>query len=95
MRKHPTHQTPPTGYIFMEDTLDADGRPVLGIATRLGISVSTYKKWRMRGIGPVTFKHGKRTVARITAVEEYLAAQAHAASQPSHDSRPAEPRIAA
>lgn len=91
----PTHQTPPPGYIFMEDAVGSDGRLVPGIATRLGISVSTYKKWRMRGIGPATFKHGKRTVATLTAVEEYLAAQADAAAQPSRDSRPAEPRIAA
>lgn len=93
-RKAPRqHQTPPPGYIFMGDTIDATGRPVPGIATRLGISVSTYKKWRMAGKGPVTFQLGKRTVAPIDAVEQYLAAQADAAAHPSHDSRPAESRV--
>jgi hypothetical protein len=74
MPSRKTHQKPPPGLIFMEDYTDENGNVLVpGIATRLGISVSTYKKWRMAGAGPMTTKHGKRVVARVDVVDAYVA----------------------
>lgn len=93
-------QPPPPGIVWIEDFTSDDGVHIPGIATRLGISHSTYRKWRMRGEGPVTFLIGKKVAARIQDVEAYLAglhraaveeAQAVAA-EAAHDSRPAEIR---
>lgn len=91
------HQKPPPGFCFIEDTTGDDGNTVLGIATRLGITPSTYRKWRMARKGPATIPLGKRIAARITAVEDYLAGLEQAASESAenYESRPAEPRRAA
>lgn len=94
-------QPPPDGIVWIEDYRSEDGSVLIpGIATRLGISHSTYRKWRMRDQGPVTFPIGKKVAARIDAIEAYLAGlhqaaieEARAASeQAAHDSRPAEIR---
>jgi hypothetical protein len=61
-------QKPPPGFVFIEDYVDDDGNVTPGVATRLGISVSTYKKWRLAKKGPQTFRHGKRVMARETVV---------------------------
>ncbi|MBB1252877.1 hypothetical protein H3146_05785 [Streptomyces sp. OF3] len=89
----PKRPAPPEGYIYIDD-VETETGTILGIASRLGIAPSTYRKWRMAGIGPRTFRNGKRVLASVDAVDEYLAEQARAAGA-SHDSRPAEPRIAA
>lgn len=81
---------PPPGCVFVKDT---EAGP--GIASRLGIEPSTYRKWRMRGEGPKTFFLGKRVVARIEAVEAYITAQEQAALQVKNESRPPEPKFAA
>jgi 3-methyladenine DNA glycosylase Mpg len=85
------HQKPPPGFCFAQDSKDNDGNVVPGIATRLGITYSTYRKWRMAGKGPDVVRIGKCNAARIEAVEAYLN---HLAPAPaaSHESRPAEPR---
>lgn len=59
--------SPPPGLIYIKDT---DAGP--GIASRLGISPSTYRKWRMKKRGPSSFVLGGRVVARVEAVAEYL-----------------------
>ena len=85
----------PPGLVPIEDSLDPrTGETVPGIATRLGIVPSTYRKWRMKGEGPATFKLGKRVVARIEAIDTYIAEQEQAALTPSRDARPPEPRLA-
>lgn len=84
---------PPPGYLYIEDSLDAGGNVVAGIATRLGISVSTYRKWRLAGKGPDTFRITKKVMARESAVEEWLAEQERAALAPKREMRPPEPRI--
>lgn len=85
---------PPPGLVYAEDTRDESGARILGIASRLGITYGTYRKWRMAGKGPDTFYLGKRVVARIEAVEAYIAEQERAALEPSTDARPPEPRLA-
>jgi predicted DNA-binding transcriptional regulator AlpA len=79
---------PPPGYLFIHDT---DAGP--GIASHLGITVSTYRKWRMAGNGPEAFKLGKFVAARESAVHEWIAEQERAAQAPKHEMRPPEPRV--
>lgn len=88
-------QKPPRGFCFARDSEDTDGNVVPGIVTRLGISYSTYRKWRMAGKGPDTVLLGKCVAARIEAVEDYLNRLAPAIAVPNDESRPAEPRRAA
>lgn len=93
-------QPPPDGYVWAQDYSGDDGRTVPGIASRLGISYSTYRKWRMRGEGPPTLRIGKKVAARIDWVEDYLsrrerdalAAIDAAAATVEHAMRPAESR---
>ncbi len=87
------HQKPPPGFCFAQDSTDDDGNVVPGIASRLGITYSTYRKWRMAGTGPITDRLGKRVVARIEAVDAYLARLGGCAPRtPNAEMRPAEPR---
>ncbi|MET9952360.1 helix-turn-helix domain-containing protein [Streptomyces sp. NPDC006339] len=60
--------SPPPGLIYIEDTAAGPG-----IATRLGIAPGTVRRWRSLGQGPATFRIGKKVVARISAVEDFLA----------------------
>jgi 3-methyladenine DNA glycosylase Mpg len=94
-------QPPPNGFVWAQDYCSEDGSVVIpGIATRLGISHSTYRKWRMRDQGPATVIVGKKVAARIEAIEAYLAGLEQAALDAAqaeseaaeHDSRPAELR---
>lgn len=97
-------QPPPAGCAWIEDYRSEDGSVFIpGIASRLSITPSTYRKWRMRGDGPPTFFLAKKVAARIEAIEQYLAdleqsaieeAQ-RATRQAAHDMRPAELRNAA
>lgn len=93
---------PPAGYVWIEDYRSEDGTVVIpGIASRLGVSPSGYKKWRMRDEGPDSFLIGKKVAASIEDIESWLRRQAdEAAGQirtsleaAAHDSRPAEPRL--
>lgn len=67
-----TVQAPPPGIVWIEDYRSDDGVVIPGIASRLGISPSTYRKWRMRDEGPDSFLIGKKVAARITAIEAWL-----------------------
>jgi transposase-like protein len=96
-------QPPPEGFVWIEDYRSDDGVVLLpGIARRLGISSSTYRKWRMRGEGPPTLMIGKKVAARIQTIEAYLCdleqaaivAAKRAAATAAHDMRPAESRYA-
>lgn len=92
----PGHQKPPTGFAFIEDYLDEDGNVIVpGIATRLGISPSTYRKWRMAKKGPLTTLHGKKVMASFTAIAAYFDRLERDAGQPSHETRPPEMKSAA
>lgn len=84
-------QKPPPGFCFAQDSVDAEGNVVPGIATRLGISYHTYRKWRMAGKGPQTVRIGKCVATRIATVEDFLD---HLAPAPiaSSESRPTERR---
>lgn len=90
------HQKPPPGFVFIEDYVDDEGTVTPGIATRLGITVSTYRKWRMAGKGPASFRHGKRVMARESVVEAWLAGLGQDVGATdgaaAHDARPPEPR---
>lgn len=91
------HQKPPPGMCFAQDYKDEEtGEVIEGIATRLGISYSAYRKWRMRGDGPHTVKHGKKVVARIEVVDAWLARLGTPEPDPvaARESRPPEPRKA-
>lgn len=85
-------QKPPPGFCFIEDAADEDGNVIAGIATRLGITTSTYRKWRMAGKGPASVLHGKRVMARITAIDDYLG-RIEEVVHDNHESRPPERRI--
>ncbi|MGW0034769.1 hypothetical protein ACWDXD_33750 [Streptomyces sp. NPDC003314] len=95
-------QPPPDGYVWAQDYEGPDGRIVLGIASRLGITYSTYRKWRMRDEGPPTRIIGKKVAARIDWIDAYLAQQDRkalaelgaAAAALAYDMRPAESRAA-
>lgn len=65
-----TRPSPPAGLIYIADTPSGPG-----IASRLGITPGTFRKWRMTGRGPASFKIGGRVVAREDAVAEYITAQ--------------------
>lgn len=96
-------QPPPAGFVWIEDYRREDGTVLPGIAARLGISPSTYRKWRMRDEGPPTVVLGKKVAARIEAIEQYLVDLEQAAieeaqratEQAAHDMRPVELRNAA
>ncbi|MER6778405.1 MULTISPECIES: hypothetical protein [unclassified Streptomyces] len=63
---------PPAGLIYIEDHEDDNGSVTPGIASRLGITPSTYRKWRMVGKGPHAFRLGKHVVARVEAVDRWV-----------------------
>lgn len=91
---------PPHGIVWIEDYEDEEG-VIPGIASRLGISPSTYRKWRMRDEGPVSFYIGKKVAARIDSIEAWLAGLEEAAVEAGRVSgaaaayaiRPAEARV--
>lgn len=60
--------SPPPGLIYIRDTAAGPG-----IATRLGVTPGTIRKWRCAGRGPDTFRIGGRVVAHIAVVEAYAA----------------------
>lgn len=67
---------PPAGIVYITDWRDKDSGLVIdGIATRLGLTSSTYRKWRMAGRGPHAFLIGGRVVARIAEIEAWIAQQ--------------------
>lgn len=78
---------PPPGLVYIRDTSAGPG-----IASRLGITSSTYRKWRMRGEGPETFRIGRRIVARIGAIDAWIDEQEQRARAPRWEARPPEPR---
>ncbi len=42
------------------------------VAARLGVSIDTLKRWRMRGIGPEFCKLPRRVLYRASAVEAFI-----------------------
>ncbi|MEV8403560.1 hypothetical protein [Streptomyces niveus] len=87
-------QKPPPGIAFIDDYEHDDGTTTLGIASRLGITPGTYRKWRMAGKGPQTFDLGKRVAARIETVDAWVRSLEQAAvDSVEHSMRPAEPRL--
>ncbi|MFE0647429.1 hypothetical protein ACFVZH_02410 [Streptomyces sp. NPDC059534] len=93
---------PPEGFVWAQDYRDHDGRIQRGIASRLGITYSTWRKWRMRGEGPPAVLIGKRLAARIEWIDRFndqrgdeaVAAHEAAAADAEHSMRPAESRLA-
>lgn len=90
-------QKPPPGIVWIYDYKDPDtGDVILGIASRLGISPNTFRKWRMADKGPRSFLLGKPVAAFIEDVDAYIASQGsreyEAAVQARADARPPEPR---
>lgn len=95
-KRQQKQQKPPPGIVFIEDTRDDEGNVVLpGIATRVGVTPSTYRKWRMAGKGPLTFPLGKRVAALVKDVDAWLVEQYRVGIEPSEDERPPEPKIPA
>lgn len=91
----PGRQKPPNGFVYIEDYTDETGKVIVpGIATRLGISASTYRKWRMAGKGPLTVKPGKKVMASEKAIDAYFERLERDAGQSSHEMRPPEPSLA-
>lgn len=88
-------QKPPEGIVFGADYHGEDGTVIPGIASRLGLTYGTWRKWHHAGKGPATFKLGKRRAARIEAIEEWIAEQERAALEPGYESRAPETRTAA
>lgn len=58
--------SPPPGLIYIGDTPAGPG-----IATLLGVTPTTIRKWRCQGRGPRTWRIGGRVVADIAAVKRY------------------------
>lgn len=88
-------QKPPPGIVWIEDYVDPDTAAVTpGIASRVGVTPGTYRKWRMQAKGPRTFMLGKRVAAYVTEIDTWIATQADLQHQGiQHEMRPAEPRI--
>lgn len=68
-------QKPPAGLVWIKDYDDGVGPVIPGIATRLGITPSTYRKWRMVGKGPHTFMLGRQVAARISTIDAWVSQQ--------------------
>ena len=51
------------------------------LATELRLAESTFYTWRRRGLGPKSFKLGRRVVYRLSDVEAWLEAQELATSR--------------
>lgn len=94
-------QPPPDGFVWAQDHKSEDGRTVPGIASRLGITYSTYRKWRMRGEGPPTVVLGKKLAARVEWIDQFMAQREREAldafntsiADADHAMRPAESRL--
>lgn len=94
---------PPEGYVWAQDHRAADGRIVPGIASRLGITYHTYRKWRMRGETPPAVLIGKRLASRIEWIDQFNAKREKKAldaynagvADDEYSMRPAESRLAA
>lgn len=98
MSRKQKQQMPPPGIAYIEDVTDpiTGAVIVLGIASRLGITPGTYRKWRMAGKGPAsTFLIGKRVAAFTADIDAWLIQQRDAALTPNHEMRPPEPRMTA
>lgn len=95
MSRKLAQQKPPPGIVWIEDYTDPDtGATTVGIATRVGVTASTYRKWRMQSKGPRTFMLGKRVAAYITEIDAWITTQANVQLQSiEHEMRPPEPRI--
>jgi hypothetical protein len=97
MPRRYTRQTLPPGFLFLDDYTHDDGKVTPGVASRLGITPGTYKKWRLAGKGPEMFQHGKRLMVRVEVVDAWLAGLGQDAGAPDgsaeHDARPPESRI--
>ncbi|WP_218782790.1 AlpA family transcriptional regulator [Streptomyces sp. BR123] len=76
-------QKPPEGIVYIDDYEAEDGTVSPGIASRVGVTPSTYRKWRMVGKGPQTFPLGKRVAARIAVIDAWIAEQEQRAMAPS------------
>jgi predicted DNA-binding transcriptional regulator AlpA len=67
----PGSSSPPAGHLWTS-----------GAAQHLGFSISTLYRWRRDGIGPSSFRIGRRRWAyKIADLDAYLAAQ-HATAEP-------------
>ncbi|HTE57055.1 MAG TPA: hypothetical protein VK698_39650 [Kofleriaceae bacterium] len=91
-------QKPPPGVVWIYDYTDPETGEVLlpGIATRLGISPNTFRKWRMADKGPKSFLLGKPVAAFIEDIDAWIAEQGGreyaAAVEARAEGRPPEPR---
>ncbi|MGW5582815.1 helix-turn-helix transcriptional regulator [Streptomyces sp. NPDC003857] len=87
MPRNPQYSQPaPPGYVWADE------------ASRLtGLSIETLYKYRQRGIGPRSGKVGRNVAWPVDGINAWLEAQMNEAptAQQLHDSRPAEPRLAA
>lgn len=85
-RKGP-RPNPPKGCLWMEDA-----------ATHIGVELTTLRKWRLLGKGPIGFKVGRFVTFKIADLDAYLDGQYQAAiagdPDREHDARPPEPRLA-
>jgi hypothetical protein len=83
-RKGPK-QRAPEGCLWIEDA-----------AIRIGVTLATLRKWRVKGKGPKGFPIGRFIAYRIADLDAYLEGQYQAAMAPDPtrllESRPAEPR---
>jgi transposase-like protein len=88
-------QKPPPGIVWIEDYVDKNtGEVILGIASRVGVTPSTYRKWRMQAKGPESFLLGKRVAARIASIDAWIAQQGQATQRDAQpEVKPAEPRL--
>ena len=94
---------PPEGFVWAQDYETPDGRIVPGIASRLGITYHTYRKWRMRNETPPAVLIGKRLASRIEWIDQFNAKREKEAldaynagnANAEYAMRPAESRLAA
>lgn len=95
-RKRP-QQKPPPGVVWIYDYKDPEtGEVIPGIASRLGISPNTFRKWRMADKGPKSFLLGKPVAAFIEDIDAWIAEQGgreyEAAVEARAEGRPPEAR---
>jgi transposase-like protein len=90
-------QKPPPGIVWIDDYKDPEtGDITPGIASRLGVTPSTFRKWRMADKGPKSFLLGKPVAAFIEDIDAWIAEQGgrehEAAVEARAEGRPPETR---
>ena len=70
-------------------TADHELLTITGVAELLRTPVATLRYWRHLGIGPASFRIGRRVMYRRSDVEEWINAQQHQSTRLATNAGPA------